>query len=377
MWKTGGTRYYYLSYMFGARLLLHGGGLLSLQNWADSHESQPTKKWIELDGIAVWTSSNAAMSTISRFSEQDALFSDVFHFSGLYWRDEFRRFVRTLDERAIVNCHAVPRCSKGTFQPWESVPLAQMVRRMDCDWFPTLLNEHSLLAHLQPIWSLKENRVFGFEALSRARNCDGEVNGGQLLDAAKVHNMLAAFDLAARRTAIVQGSHHLAENEYLFVNIIPSMVDSPERDFAGAWAAIRACGFDPKRLVFEFVESEEFPSIDKLSRIVGHIREKGALIALDDFGAGHASLTMLDDLRPDIVKFDRALIPNEGSTTKAGLLQGLVKYAQALGIKTVAEGIETIDQLGFVEECGFDLAQGWLIGRPAEVPMRPTRIVHE
>lgn len=361
----------------GARMLPLGGGLLSLQKWAGPHEDQPTKKWIESDGIAVWTSSSVALASISRFSKQDALFTDVFHFSGRHWRDEFRRFVRTLDDRSIGNCHAVPRCRKGTFQPWESVPMSQIVRRMEYEWFPDILNQRSLLAHLQPIWSLTENKVYGFEALSRAKGSSGEFNGGQLVDAARVHNVLAAFDLAARRTAIVQGSHQLSHDEYLFVNIIPSMVDTPERDFAGAWAAVKACGFSPERLVFEFVESEEFPSIDKLAKIVGHIREKGALVALDDFGAGHASLTMLDDLRPDIVKFDRSLIPLEACEKKAGLLKGLVGYAKAINIKTVAEGIETIDQLGFVEECGFDLAQGWLIGRPAEVVVRPTKIVHE
>lgn len=344
---------------------------MSIRDWADSSEGWAEKQKFDSDGIAVWTSSHGVAATVSRFGRQDKLLPDVYHFSGRRWRDDFRKFARTLDERTSRSCHAVVRCSRGTYQPWESIPLDQMVLRMEQDWFPAVLERSQLLSVMQPIWSLKDSRVYGFEALSRARSADREYSGGDLLDAAKVHNLLGAFDVAARRAAIVQGSAHLESDERLFVNILPSMIESPERDFAGAWAAAKACGVDPRRIVFEFVESEAFPPLEKLARIVGHIRERGAMVALDDFGAGHATLAMLDELRPDIVKFDRALIPSDPCANKAGLLKSLVSYSRGLGILSVAEGIESLEQLSFAEDCGFDLAQGWLIGRPSEEPVRP------
>lgn len=324
--------------------------------------------------MTVWSDSVGVFATATRFATADQLLPDVYHFSGLKWRDELRRFVTALDENQLASCHAVPRCKKGTFQPWMSVPLSQMVKRLESDWFPSLLEKKAFTAVLQPIWSLGGGKVYGYEALCRAKWGGSVLNGGALLTAARVHGLLGPFDAAARRSGIVQGAHFLEPDEILFINILPSMVDSPERDFASTWAAVTTCQLDPARIVFEFVESEAMPSIEKLAKIVGHIRSRGANIALDDFGAGHASLTMMDELRPDIVKFDRALIPHEGCEVKSGLVTGLVNYAHALGIQTVAEGIETMEQLAFAEACGFDHVQGWLIGRPSEVPCRPDSI---
>lgn len=335
----------------------------------------PLKNQNSSSGVTVWAESVGIVALASKFARADELVSDVFHFTGRRWRDELRRFVRSLDESQVSQCLVAPRCAKGTFQPWRAVPLRQMIAQLESAWFPSVLERRDLTAVLQPIWSLRERRVAGFEALSRAVVGGETVNGGILVDAARVHGLLGAFDLAARRAAVVQGSSQLVADERLFINVMPGTVETPERDFATTWAAVKACEFDPSRLVFEFVESEAMPPLDKLAKIVGHIRSRGALVALDDFGVGHASLALLDELRPDVVKFDRSMMPSEPCAAKGGLLRGLVHYAHELGIETVAEGIETAEQLTFAEECGFDSVQGWLIGKPSVVPCRPEQII--
>lgn len=347
---------------------------LSLRDWTEPGEARHSVVSSVVSGVTVWAESPGVRKTAMRFGRADELDQDVFHFSGRGWREEFRRFVRALDDRHVESCHVTSRCRRGTFQPWRSIPLRQMARQLDSEWFPAILDQGALTSVLQPIWSLRDKRVHGFEALCRARLGSDLVAGGVLVDAAKVHGLLGAFDLAARRAAIVQGSNHLLGEERLFINILPSHVDSPERDFAPTWAALMACEVDPGRVVFEFVESEALPPIEKMAKIVGHIRSRGANVALDDFGAGHASLTMLDELRPDVVKFDRALMPAGPSEPKVCLLRGLVAYAHSMGIETIAEGIETMDQLMVAEDCGFDHVQGWLIGKPSEVPCRPESI---
>lgn len=347
---------------------------MSLQNWPEPNAVRGNIIELGTAGVAVWSECAGITATALRFARQDELVADVFHFSGNGWKNNFKRFVQALDDRQISTCLAASRCPRGTFQPWKSVALSTMIQQLDSEWFPNVLDRKGLVSVLQPIWSLKENKVYGFEALCRAKQGGEVLNGGVLLDAARVHGLLGSFDLAARRAAIVQGASHLVSDDKLFINVLPSTVDAPERDFASTWAAVKACEIDPGRLVFEFVESEALPPLPKLAKIVGHIRSKGALVALDDFGAGHSSLAMLDELRPDIVKFDRGLIPFEPSRAKEALLRGLVEYARALDIVTVAEGIETIEQLAIAEVCGFDLVQGWLIGKPSEIPTRPEKI---
>ena len=325
-------------------------------------------------GVTVWSETSNIRATALRFARQDELEAEVFHFSGQDWKRNFRRFVQALDDRQVTRCLATSRCERGTFQPWQAVALSTMADRLESEWFPAVLTEKALVSVLQPIWSLRDSKVLGFEALSRAKKGSELINGGVLFDAARVHGLLSSFDAAARRAAILQGVSHLESEERLFINILPGLIESPESDFAETWAAMKACDIAPERLVFEFVESESLPPLPKLAKIVGHIRSKGAMVALDDFGAGHSSLTTLDELRPDIVKFDRSLLPQQTSVAKEALLRGLVDYAQALDIRTVAEGIETMTQLAIAEACGFDYVQGWLIGKPSEVPERPQAI---
>jgi diguanylate cyclase (GGDEF)-like protein/PAS domain S-box-containing protein len=129
-----------------------------------------------------------------------------------------------------------------------------------------------------------------------------------------------------------------------------------------------------ERICFEVVETEQYPDVEFLRRILDEYRAQGAMVALDDLGAGHSSLTYLDTLRPDVVKLDRALISGiDGDPPRQRLVGALIDYAHELDVRVVAEGIETETELAIIAGLGADLGQGWYLGRPAAEPVRVER----
>ena len=121
-------------------------------------------------------------------------------------------------------------------------------------------------------------------------------------------------------------------------------------------------GLTADRLVLEIIESQ-IPGLT-VNDAVHQIREAGVQIALDDFGSGYSSLAQLGRLPVDIVKLDRDFLTNVTDRSGEAVLRAAVSLARSLDLTTVAEGIETEEQLVAVRRAGLDLGQGYLLGRP-------------
>ncbi|MCP2014502.1 EAL domain-containing protein (putative c-di-GMP-specific phosphodiesterase class I) [Deinococcus sp. HSC-46F16] len=264
---------------------------------------------------------------------------------------------------------AAPCRTDGSPDAWQMAPLERWVQRLDSGWF--FGASERLRFHLQPIVALRGGEVYGYEALVRAEGEGGAglIGAGPLLQAACTHGQARAFDAQARRGAIRQIYPQLAPGQVLFINFAPGVVYNPDVCLQTTFQTCREVGADFSRLLFEVTESEAFPDLGLLRRILDRYRAEGAQVALDDLGAGHTSLTYLAELRPDVVKLDRALISGlHGSDRRTPLVLALVEYAHDLGIRVVAEGIETETELRLVRELGADYAQGYFLGRPAPLP---------
>jgi diguanylate cyclase (GGDEF)-like protein len=135
---------------------------------------------------------------------------------------------------------------------------------------------------------------------------------------------------------------------------------------------------DPSKLTLEITESALIEDFEKAKRVIGSLREKGMQIALDDFGAGHSSLTYLQQLPLDYLKLDRALISSvcESSSQRA-ITECVTKLGKALQLKVVAEGIETEDQHKMVDVLGCDMAQGFLFSKPVPLEQAIELLVSE
>ncbi|MCL2123500.1 MAG: EAL domain-containing protein, partial [Desulfovibrionaceae bacterium] len=121
-----------------------------------------------------------------------------------------------------------------------------------------------------------------------------------------------------------------------------------------------------KSMVFEILENASIENT-LLQRVNDFKKQLSTLIAIDDFGSGHSNVLRLLSIPPDILKIDRFFIQNIHSApaTKKELLSNILGYCRAKGIQTLAEGVETREELASIVHMGFDYAQGFYLGRPA------------
>lgn len=255
----------------------------------------------------------------------------------------------------------------GEVQFWETASLEAWRTRLDSPWFAQAAKR--LFFELQPVVDLARWEVFGREALVRAEWAGRVFGAGELLRAARAHGQLRAFDARARIGAIEQAYQDLGPSESLLINFAPGVVYHPRTCLATTFAACRTAGADFSRLVFEVTESEAFPDLTLLRAILDEYRAHGARVALDDLGAGHTSLLYLRELQPDLVKLDRGLIAGlHARDPRFALVGALIEYAHSLGVRVVAEGVESLSELALVMQLGADFGQGYALARPSRRP---------
>jgi EAL domain-containing protein (putative c-di-GMP-specific phosphodiesterase class I) len=152
------------------------------------------------------------------------------------------------------------------------------------------------------------------------------------------------------------------------VNVSPLQLN--HEDFAAhVLAALDEIGGNPRRLELEVTESTLMADPRRASKSLARLREAGVSIAIDDFGTGHSSLRMLAGLPIDVLKIDRSFVRNLCTDRNDRLIvQTTIGLAQSLGLKTVAEGVETTEQLRMLRELGCNTVQGYLVSHP--IPAR-------
>jgi EAL domain-containing protein (putative c-di-GMP-specific phosphodiesterase class I) len=124
-------------------------------------------------------------------------------------------------------------------------------------------------------------------------------------------------------------------------------------------------GFPVDRLIFEITEGEKIDDHAHLREIVQYYREKGFLTAIDDFGAGYSGLNLLADFQTDLVKLDIGLIRDiDRNKSRQAIVKGIIQVCKDLGIKIIAEGVETIEELEVLQSFGIELFQGFYFARP-------------
>ncbi|MGB8650874.1 MAG: EAL domain-containing protein [Mycobacteriales bacterium] len=208
----------------------------------------------------------------------------------------------------------------------------------------------------QPIVDLDSGAVVGYEALARF---------GTTLRSPVPY--LAAADELGRRDELealllqqaIAERAQLPPHCFVAVNVTPGLLSSP-----AVWSALRGVP-DLEGVVLELTEHSPVDNMAGLRRRVDALRECGALLALDDVGAGWSGLQQIAALRPDVVKLDRALVHGvHGDEVKHALAELLRDFTVKVGGRLLAEGIEREVDLELLASLGVHLAQGWLLGRP-------------
>lgn len=125
---------------------------------------------------------------------------------------------------------------------------------------------------------------------------------------------------------------------------------------------------DPKWVEAELTENVIFNNLERVQEVVRELHLYGFSVAMDDFGSGYSSLNLLKDLRFDTIKLDKEFLNEfEENPRSKCIIEGAVKMLKTLGVRVVAEGVETREQADFLRETGCDLAQGFFFSRPVSI----------
>lgn len=216
----------------------------------------------------------------------------------------------------------------------------------------------------QPIVDLETGSPFAFEALIRGT---GGESAGSVLSQVTEENRYV-FDQQCRVKAIETAAKAgiLDTPARLSINFLPKAVYSPQACIQLTLKTARANDFPTGRLIFEFTENEEMAEPAHVANIVRTYQQMGFGTALDDFGAGHAGLSLLARFQPDIIKIDMELVRSiECSLPRRVIVGGIVNMCRELGITLIAEGVETEAELRALRSLGVRYLQGFLLARPA------------
>ena len=160
-----------------------------------------------------------------------------------------------------------------------------------------------------------------------------------------------------------------ADIDYISINISGSQIESGNLE-ALIQDMLKRYRLPPSALVLEVTETYVMQHIELASEVLGRLRKLGIAIAIDDFGTGHSSLSVLKELPADILKIDRAFVDGlPGDSHDMAIVHAIATLAKVVGLRLVAEGVETKQQFQFLAVEGCDLFQGYLFGRP-EPPER-------
>ncbi|MEA5502256.1 EAL domain-containing protein [Halotia wernerae UHCC 0503] len=252
--------------------------------------------------------------------------------------------------------------------------LQRFIKFSQSDWLVEMLATKRFTTHFQPIVLIEDtSQIYGYEALLRGLDEQGNlVPPVPILELATEAGLLPQLDQLARLRTINQFSRHQVSGQ-IFINFAPTTVYDPAFCLRSTVEAIDNAGISHERVVFEVVESDNPQDLDHLKAVLQYYRDAGFLIALDDLGSGYSSLNLLHQLRPDFIKLDMGLIRDvHQDLYKASITEKLLEITQKLNIRTVAEGIECIEELNWLRERGATFAQGYLIARPSAVPATTT-----
>lgn len=214
----------------------------------------------------------------------------------------------------------------------------------------------------QPIVDLATRRAIGFEALSRFPPPDR--NPLRWFGDAEIAGLRAELEFAAVRAAM-QRFDQLPKDTYLSVNFSPGVLNDLGRVDLGGLAADLPLG----RIVLEVTEEAPIDDYARLGEALSEIRRRGTRLAIDDVGAGFASMRHIVQLRPDIIKLDITLVRDiDTDPSRRALAASIAQFGSKTGASVVAEGIETQAELATLIELGIPYGQGYFLGKPAPAP---------
>ncbi|MET0866380.1 MAG: GGDEF domain-containing phosphodiesterase [Nakamurella sp.] len=232
------------------------------------------------------------------------------------------------------------------------------------------VDRHEFELHYQPVIDVRSGSRVSVEALVRWRHHGRLHPPAEWIPIAEQIGMMPVIGLAVLRIA-VRDQRRLGCP--VAVNVSPRQLADPEFPSV-VLAALEQC--PPAAVILEVTESSVMDDPVRATATLQALQAHGIRIALDDFGTQYSSLSRLATLPIDVIKIDRSFVARVLTTDGRAMVTAIFAMSQALGKKTIAEGVETPEQFNALREVGLELVQGFLTGRPVpveELVGRPVR----
>jgi diguanylate cyclase (GGDEF)-like protein len=273
-----------------------------------------------------------------------------------------------LNRRAALALRAAKRAGRGTVRRF--VPQIQeehSERRFLLRELEIAIRQDAFEVHYQPVVAAEGGGMVGVEALLRwTHPTRGPISPSMFIPLAEESGLMVELGEFALRCALKDG----ARWPDLFVSVNLSPVQIRSRGLVERAAAIlNETGMPASRVVLEVTEGVLIDNPDEAQLKLDALRSLGVATALDDFGTGYSSLNYLQRFPFDRLKIDRSFVASLGSTGNSGaIVQSIVTLGHALGMKVLAEGVETNEQRVLLRLAGCDEMQGYLFAKacPAE-----------
>ncbi len=222
----------------------------------------------------------------------------------------------------------------------------------------------------QPIVDMGTDEIFGYEALVRPHGGCGMASPDDLFDTGKETGLIFDLDSLCRRRGLA-GAGEIPRGAKLFLNCLPTAIHDPSFRGEELCSQLAEIGLGPEDLVLEISERESIENFTIYREARDYYASLGVQVALDDTGAGYASLRAVMELSPNFIKLDHYLLRSiDTDPPRQELLRALDAVAKKIGAKIVAEGIETEEELQAVKDLGIAYGQGYRLGRPGPLPKK-------
>lgn len=229
-----------------------------------------------------------------------------------------------------------------------------------------IIDAEAVTTLVQPVMDITTLDVIGYEALSRGPANSEFERPDKLFRVAYDSDLVLRLERLCRKKAL-EAAVGLPDGRLLFMNVEPDAVADPELREAATANMLAQANITPDRVVLEITERSAILDFGSFRSTLEYVRALGFNVAVDDAGAGYGSLQCLAELRPEWIKVDISLVRGcDGDDVRSQLITSLVTYAESIGVKLIAEGIETRGELDRLREIGVRYGQGFLFSLPVE-----------
>ena len=227
-----------------------------------------------------------------------------------------------------------------------------------------IIQEKAIKSVYQPIVSLKDGSIYGYEALSRISLDDCCLNIGEIFELAQYYKVLLDLEMVCNEKSL-QSAVNKHDHAKLFLNVDPNVLATEEFKDICSKENLKRYSLSSDDIVFEITERTAIEDVNSFELALNHYRKEGFSIAVDDVGSAYSSVGRVFSITPKFIKIDMGIVRDiHKNHYKKSLLGALSKFAKDVGAFIIAEGVESKEELETLIELGVDYAQGFYWSRP-------------